>query len=389
MKSEYFFLLHTRTHAGPGCSRNLPTLLEQNSFKTCLVLVDQGVADNSLYFKEVMGIIETAGVTVHQETLRGSEEPDYDYLDQVAYGVRKLSGVDAVIGIGGGSCLDITKAVAVLMTNPGKGIEYRGFDKVQNPGLPVIAIPTTAGTGSEVTINAVFTDKKEMKKLGINGRYMNAAYAVLDALWTLSCPHQVAVSSGMDALVHSLESFMCRQANDLTRVYSSAAFQKIITALPTLTEDPENEDKRQQILLGAYLAGAALFNSGSGISGALSYPLGVHHKVPHGVGGGMFIGSVLEYNVDHGFYDYALLWDLVGDDKSGTDEEKSRRVVDLVKKVAEQIGVPAHLNQWGVTRENLHELHQHVVPLQAAFDQNPVPFSAETDALAMLEKHIK
>ena len=389
MKTEYFFLLHTRTHSGPGWSKKLPSLLVQNSFKTCLVLVDQGVADNSSYFMEVMDAVKAAGVTIHLETLRGSEEPDYDYLDQVADHARGLSGIDAVIGIGGGSCLDITKAVAVLMTNSGRGIEYRGFDKVQNPGLPVIAIPTTAGTGSEVTINAVFTDKKEMKKLGINGRYMNASFAVLDALWTLSCPHQVAVSSGMDALVHSLESFMCHQANDLTRVYSSAAFQKIITALSALTEDPKNEEKRQLLLLGAWLAGAALFNSGSGISGALSYPLGVHHKVPHGVGGGMFIGSVLEYNVNNGFFDYAQLWDLVGDEKSGTDEEKSRRVVELVKKVGDQIGVPAYLNQWGVTRENLHELHQHVVPLQAAFDQNPVPFSAETDALELLQKHVK
>lgn len=389
MKTDYFFLLHTRTHAGLGWSKNLPSLLEQNAFKTCLVLVDQGVADNSPYFTEVIDIIKSAGVTVHVETLRGSEEPDYDYLDQVADRARALHGIDAVIGIGGGSCLDISKAVAVLMTNPGKGIEYRGFDKVQNPGLPMIAIPTTAGTGSEVTINAVFTDKKEMKKLGINGRYMNASYAVLDALWTMSCPHQAAVSAGMDALVHSLESFMCRQANDLTRVYSSSAFQKIITALPALAEDPKNEGKRQQLLLGAYLAGIALYNSGSGISGALSYPLGVHHKVPHGLGGGMFIGSVLEYNVGKGFYDYARLWDLVGEDKSGTDEEKSRRVVDLVKKVGERIGVPAYLNQWGVIRENLRDIHQHVLPLQAAFDQNPVPFSAETDALAMLEKHVK
>lgn len=127
--------------------------------------------------------------------MRGTEGPDYDYLDTIVDKIRGLSEIDVLIGIGGGSCLDIIKAAAVLKTNPWRGIEYRGFDKVQTAGIPTIAIHTTAGTGSEVTINAVFTNKKEMRKLGINGRYMNATYAILDAEWTLSCPTFAAASS--------------------------------------------------------------------------------------------------------------------------------------------------------------------------------------------------
>ena len=137
-----------------------------------------------------------------------------------------------------------------------------------------------------MTINAVFTDKSEGRKLGINGRYLNATYAVLDAEWTMSCPRAVAVSSGMDALVHTLESFMTGKANPLTRALNREAFRLLYTSLPCLVDEPDNMEKRQNLLLGAYLAAIGLFNSGSGIAGALSYPIGVHYKVPHGIGGG-------------------------------------------------------------------------------------------------------
>ena len=155
-------------------------------------------------------------------------------------GCASLQRPDLLIAIGGGSCLDMGKALAVLLSNPGKGIDYRGFDKVRVPGVPTLLIPTTAGTGSEVTINAVFTDKREMRKLGINGRYLSATWALLDAEWTLSCPSAAAVSAGMDAMVHTLESFMCRQHNALTRVFSREAFRLLYRDLPCLVEEPGN-----------------------------------------------------------------------------------------------------------------------------------------------------
>ena len=210
MEEHFNFKLQTQTYYGFGYSRKLGVLLQKFNFKNVILMVHEGVFYNSDYFKEIQSILENNTSTLSVEVLRGSEEPDYDYLDEVADKMRLNKNMDVIVGIGGGSCLDIVKAVAVLMTNPGKGIDYRGFDKVEMPGIPVIAIPTTAGTGSEVTINAVFTNKREQKKLGINGNYMNATYAILDAEWTLSCPYSVALSSGLDAMVHAMESFMCK-----------------------------------------------------------------------------------------------------------------------------------------------------------------------------------
>ncbi|TAN45244.1 MAG: iron-containing alcohol dehydrogenase [Nitrospirae bacterium] len=389
MIDKFGFQLNTIMFYGIGHSMTLGDFLKQKGHEKVLFLADEGVVKGADYFGRVKETVRSCVDKLHVIALRGNEEPDYDYLDAVAAEVRSLGKIDAVVGIGGGSCLDMMKAVAVLMTNPGRGIDYRGFDKLQNPGVPTIAIPTTAGTGSEVTINAVFTDKKEMKKLGINGLYMNATYAILDAEWTLSCPVHVAVSSGMDAMTHALESFMCRKANGLTRVFSKEAFRLLYGALPSLIDDPGNKTKRQELLLGSYLAGAALFNSGSGIAGALSYPIGVHFKVPHGIGGAIFLSSVVEFNVSKGYYDYSELLDLVEPCSGLSAKAKAEKFSVLMKDLSIKLGVPDYLDQWGITKDNVQETAKLMLPLQAAFDQNPVSFSAEKDAPEMLFRHIR
>mgnify|MGYP000424349687 CR=1 FL=1 len=388
MKTDFFFQIDNRLHYGIGKSRELNTLMAAEGWKDIALLVDEGVAKHSAYYGEIKALIDGAANTVTEIQLRGSEEPSYDYLDDIAAQARALSNVDAVIAIGGGSALDIAKAVAGLITNPGPGISYRGFDQLTVPAVPSVCIPTTAGTGSEVTINAVFTDKSEMKKLGINGRYMNATYAVLDALWLESCPHAVAVSAGMDAMVHTLESFMTGNANPMTRAFNREAFVTLYKNLPALVNAPKDLDAKQAILMGAYLAAAGLFNSGSGISGALSYPLGVHYKVPHGIGGGIFIASVVEFNVAKGWFEYAELLDLIEPHTDWNAEQKSKRFAEVLRELSDTMGVPKTLCEWGVTKDNVEAVAELMVPLQGAFNQNPIEFSAETDALDMLRKHV-
>ncbi|MBW1740301.1 MAG: iron-containing alcohol dehydrogenase [Deltaproteobacteria bacterium] len=389
MLETFGFQLNTRMFYGVGYSRTLGEFIKEKGLGRILMLADEGCATKSEYFGEIKALIEKNAEIVFIELLRGTEEPDYDYLDAVTDKARGLGKLSAVIGIGGGSCLDIAKAVAVLLNNSGKGIEYRGFDKVKNPGVPMIAIPTTAGTGSEVTINAVFTDKNEMKKLGINGRYMNATFAVLDAEWTISCPTSVAVSSGMDAMTHALESYTCKQANSLTRLFSKEAFRILYENLPAIVDEPENREKRQKLLLGSYLAAAGLFNSGSGIAGAFSYPIGIHFKVPHGIGGAVFLTSVVEYNVSKGYRDYAELLDLVEYHSDYSVAQKNMRFVEIIRALSDKLGVPRYLDEWGITKDNVDDLARLMLPLQAAFDQNPVPFSAEADAPEMLKNHIR
>jgi alcohol dehydrogenase class IV len=379
------FQLTTNLFHGPNSTFTLIDELKKNGVRRIIVLIDKSVATHSDYWSVIRKQL-ALDFDIKVLEILIEVEPTYDFLDELSSQVRLMHGYDYIIGIGGGSLLDLTKAVAALYANPGDAIQYRGFDKVLNPGLKSVCIPTTAGTGSEVTINAVFTDSAEMKKLGINGKNMAATYAVLDAKFTESCPRNVALSSGLDALVHTLESFTAKQSSSVTRMLSITAFKFIYNSLVEAL-NRNDEDARQSMLLGSYFAGAALFNSGSGISGAISYPVGVHFKVPHGFAGGITLPSVIKMNIQRGWNGYAALLDAVETTIGLTDEEKSNLFLSRILELYEKIKAPTDFSKWGITKSNIPMLVENCKNLQPAFDQNPVYFSAEVDSRLILEMH--
>lgn len=352
-------------------------------FSTITAIVDSGVFTN-IHTKRALQSIEQEGISlnVFKNT---AVEPDYDYLDSFTAQIRS-SKSGALIGIGGGSTLDLTKGVATLLTNPGPAIAYRGFPELKSRPLPVIAVPTTAGTGSEVTYNAVFTDNKEKKKLGINSEYNYPVLAVLDPLFTLDCPKSVTISAGMDALTHSLESFAHRNHTPLSRVCSKEAFRFLFNNLMVILDRSDDVETRGNLQLGAYLAGIALINAGSGPAGALSYPLGVHYKVPHGMAGAVFLTSIVEFNVGRGYQDYAELYDLIdGSVKELSLKEKNAAFVDCLRKLDEKLGIPKKLAQFGLGKEDARFLIEQYYSLEKAIAQNPVPMTQE-DIAAILNR---
>lgn len=384
------FVLRDNLYAGLGVSLSPASYLNAFDCSHIVVLVDQGVKQNSSYFVKFLGALDSydQAINISVEELATTQEPDYDYLEEVLEVVRNLASPSLLIGIGGGSTLDITKAVAALRTNPGPALDYRGFDQLIEPGLPTVCIPSTAGTGSEVTYNASFTDLSEMRKMGINGRHMTASCAILDAKWVESCPYPVALSAGMDAMTHCLESFTCRQSTTMSRIISLAAFPMIWRGLSNLPETNSDLASTQELLVGAHLAAAALMNSGSGIASALSYPLSVHYQVPHGIGGGIFLASVIDYNITNGYLGYEPLARQILLDDSPSDERFLRKFLEETQTLMNYLSVPQTLVGWGIDSEELEALGILMSPMQQAFDQNPVSFSAHTDALQMLQTHI-
>jgi alcohol dehydrogenase class IV len=301
-------------------------------------------------------------------------EPDYDYLD--GFKGQVSPELDILIGIGGGSTLDLTKAVSVLVTNEGPAINYRGFDRITKPGVPVVLLPTTAGTGSEVTPNAVFTDKREMRKLGINTALYLPKLALLDPMLTLSCPRSVTVASGMDSVVHGVESYVAMGATPMSRAFSRQALELLLNSLAQVVDDPNNIELRGQVQLGAYFAGIALMNSGAGPSGAMSYPLGVRFGVPHGLAGAVFLPKVVQFNVERGCVLYADLYDLIAD---GVDtlgrQEKAARFSGFLRDLCKRLSVPETLATFGFAREDVKRFAEDTALLRGALEQNPVPFS--------------
>lgn len=379
------FLAHTDMVAGNGLFRGIPGFLRERDFQRPAFLVDEGFAQSPLWVavKSLLRAEFGASFWVHLNS--GAAEPTYDSLRAVLELFRGYDH-DVIVGVGGGSCMDTAKAVAALKTNSGDPVDYRGFDKLKSPGVPTVLVPTTAGTGSEASYNASFVDSQSKRKLGINGRYMFPTWAILDGEMTLTCPYGPALGAGVDALVHTLEGFVCKQRNPMTDMLAKRAFALLFSALPGLKDDPENVENRLNLLLGAYLGGMIQMNSGSGVAAAISYPLSAYYKVPHGIGGGMFCLDVMKFNIDAGFTLYSELAAVIGIARAGASAETNARIVlRQLQKIWQKLGVPITLSEFGIGPEQFDKVLQVMGTQQAAFDQNPVPFTLDKDLPILLK----
>lgn len=369
----YKFWLKTDARFGSGVSMTAVDYIRQKGCKRVAVIIDAGLRKNEHAQHLVAAIRESTSAT--QVAENAVAEPDYDYLDE--FRGQFSNQLDLFIGIGGGSTLDLAKAMSVLVTNPGPAISYRGFDLLKEPGVPLIAIPTTAGTGSETTPNAVFTDRREMRKFGINTELYVPRLALVDPLLTLSCPRSVTVSSGLDALVHTVESYVANGATPISRMYSREAFRLLMVHLPRVIEQPDDVQVRAALQLAAFYAATALMNSGSGTAGALSYPLGVHFKVPHGLAGGVFLAPVAAWNVKRGAFVYGELADLLPEPATAIHPiERAQAVCLALSALSRKLDVPTSLTHFGVKAEDVSNLVEEPFPwLEGSLRQNPVPMA--------------
>lgn len=379
------FYMGTKIHYGIGTRSKLQTIVSDNKWSRIGVIIDHNLA-NVPIIVEVLNILNIVceDVAVGYCTI---SEPTYTYLDDVRkqFANKKLQ---AVIGIGGGSAIDTAKAMAVLVNNKNPAIAYRGFNKMTESVLPIIAIPTTAGTGSEVTPNASFIDSQEKKKLGINGEAVRPKFAILDPELTLSCPEKPTISAGIDSMVHAVEAFVAKKSNPMARLFATEGFRHVFHNLPNVIKNPMNIQNRERVMYGAFLAGIALMNSGTGPAAALSYPLGVHFGVPHGIGGGIFLPYVVQHNIANGYYGYAPLYDTIASDtvyrKGLTEKEKSELFLQSVLTVWQELSVPNDLTKIGVMSEFLNQFIKETMDLKGALDQNPLPFY-ETEITSVLK----
>ncbi|HXQ20577.1 MAG TPA: iron-containing alcohol dehydrogenase [Candidatus Acidoferrales bacterium] len=373
--TTFNFYFNTQVTFGAGCRAELPALLERNGWRRVGLVVD-----HNLRAVERVAKLIAASEAVAERVVVGwcaIAEPTYDALE-AARGQFADHGLQAVAGIGGGSALDMAKAMAVLVHNREPAIHYRGFDRMTEPVLPIIAVPTTAGTGSEVTPNASFIDTREQRKMGINGESVRPRYALLDPELTLSCPLRASVSTGVDSMVHATEAYVAKKTNPPARLFAREGFRRVFNALPSVADAPDNLALRSEVMYGAFLAGVALMNSGTGPAAAMSYPLGVRYGVPHGIGGGIFLPSVARHNVAHGVTDYAELYQVM--DGALPELSRHRQAEQYVERLMhawQRMGVPNDLTALGVSADGIDDFVKETLDLQGALDQNPVPFYAD------------
>lgn len=365
------FQLPTRITFGCGSRKRMISVLEGHAWKKIAMVVDHALKEIDVV-KQLMKDVEScAKLTILYCDV---QEPTYDVLDKNRK-VFEGKSLDAVLGMGGGSAMDMAKAMAVLMNNRESAIRYRGFDKITEPVLPVITIPTTAGTGSEITPNASFIDQDSKKKLGINGEEIRPRYAFLDPELTLSCPLRPTISAAVDSMVHATEAFVAKKSSVMAKLFACEGFKKVFQNLPRVTQNLTDLKSREQVMYGAFLSAVALMHSGTGPAAAMSYPLGVRFGVPHGIAGAIFLPHVMRMNAEAGAEEYCALYDAVAEVVTPLSAcGKGIRLSEILLSQFELLSIPQDLQAFGFENSGIDLFVKDTLDLHQALDQNPVFF---------------
>ncbi len=370
MPDNIKFEINTNIISG---QETLLRFLKDKPKKNTGIIIDKNLYRKSGYIKKCLSKakIEATNMLIFYDY---KFEPSYQYLDEIMNLIKKNKNYKKItnwIAIGGGSVMDTAKGIAVLSTNSGKSLKYRGFPtKIKSP-LPVICVPSTTGTGSEVVYNASFIDEVSRVKMGINVKSNFPKLAILDPKVVSVSPKSVLASSACDALVHTLESFVSNKSNKISKYLSIKAFNLIIENANILLKNQGDLDNWSNLQWGAVYAMWALSNSTSGPTGALSYYLGSNFKISHGIAGGMFIGKISKFNHDNGYYEYAEL--LVQNKKKiKSKKQKSKEVVNIINKFLMNSYIPKSLSELGIKKSEFKGFYNFASKAKAAFNFNPI-----------------
>lgn len=365
----YPFIMPGVCHVGLGALANLGDELRRLSVRRSLLICDPGIA-NSGMVERIEDILRDRNVS-YEVFSEVEVEPSTDNVEKAAEVVMSDS-YDVLIGLGGGSSLDVTKGAAVLATNGGSMKDYMGIELIPKPGLPTILIPTTAGTGAEVTLNAIYALKDEQVKKGVVSRHLRAAVAIVDPDLTTSCPPHVTAAAGMDALVHAIESYTSVKATVHTDMYALSAIKMIGNALRRAVLMGSDIEARTAMAWGSFFAGISLANAGVGAVHALAYPLGGKFHVSHGVANALLFPYVLKFNLPSNLRKFALAAEALGERVGGrAPREAAALLVDAVQQLSLDIGIPQHLKEVGVRVDDLDVLTDGAIGQTRLLSNNP------------------
>jgi alcohol dehydrogenase len=365
-----------------GSAEKTGEILRRNGAGKVLLVVDPGFVKAGPFGKIIASLDKEKIPFV---TFDGVEpEPPVEVADQAGSLARKEK-CDFVLGVGGGSAMDTAKAAAVLATNEGRARDYQGLDKVPKPGLLKGMIPTTAGTGSEVTFTAVFVNRDQKKKAGINSPFLYPELSILDPALTLNLPPKVTAFTGMDALAHAIESFTSTAANSVSEVFSLRAIRLIGRNLREAVFRGGDLEARASMLLGSFLAGVGLANAGVTAVHSLAYPMGGEYGIPHGVANGMLLAPVMEYNVFSCPDKFAKIAEEMGEKTQGLSvKEAAVLAVAAVKGLAKDIAMPQRLSGLGIPEAALSGMAEEAMKVARPLANNPRPVTIE-DAIRIYQ----
>lgn len=335
-------VLNETSYHGAGAIKEIATEAKARGFKKAFVCSDPDLIKFNVT-KKVTDVLDEAGL-VYEIYSNIKANPTIENV-QTGVAAFKASGADYLIAIGGGSSMDTAKAIGIIIANP-EFEDVRSLEGVaptKNKCVPIIAVPTTAGTAAEVTINYVITDAEKNRKMVCVDVHDIPVVAVVDPEMMASMPKGLTAATGMDALTHAIEGYITKGAWEMTDMFHLKAIEIISKYLrDAVNNTPEG---RTQMALGQYIAGMGFSNVGLGIVHSMAHPLGALYDTPHGVANAIILPTVMEYNAPATGDKYKYIAQAMGVEKTETmsQEEYRKAAIDAVKKLSEDVGIPADL----------------------------------------------
>lgn len=350
------FILNEVSYFGPGAREVLPQEIARLGFKKAFVATDKdlikfGVAD------KVLKVLDGAGIPYEVF----SDIKPNPTVANVKAGVAAFaaSGADFILAIGGGSSMDTAKAVGIITNNPefSDVVSLEGVADTKKKSVPIIALPTTAGTAAEVTINYVITDEVNEKKMVCVDPNDIPVMAIVDAELMYTLPKSLTAATGLDALTHAIEGLITKGAWEMSDMFELKAIEMIARHLETAVNEPQNAEARNGMAVAQYIAGMAFSNVGLGVVHGMAHPLGAIFDVPHGVANALLLPTVMEFNMPAALDKYVQIAKAMDVYSAGMSrEEAAQAAVDAVKALSVRVGIPQHLTDLGIQASDLDRL---------------------------------
>lgn len=352
------FILNEVSYFGAGSRSVLPQEISRLGLKKAFVATDKdlikfGVAD------KVLDVLREASIPFEVF----SDIKPNPTVSNVNAGVKAFaeSGADFILAIGGGSSIDTSKAIGIITNNPefADVVSLEGVAPTKKKSVPIIALPTTAGTAAEVTINYVITDEANQKKMVCVDPNDIPAIAIVDAELMYTLPKSLTAATGMDALTHAIEGLITKGAWEMSDMFELKAIEMIARYLETAVKEPSNEEARNGMAVAQYIAGMAFSNVGLGVVHGMAHPMGAIFDIPHGVANALLLPTIMEFNMPAALDKYVQIAKAMGVYCSSmTTEQAAQAAVDAVKQLAINVGIPQHLTDLGIAEVDLPRLSE-------------------------------
>lgn len=350
------FILNEVSYFGPGARKELPGVVARLGYKKALVVTDKGLMKFGVA-KMVLDVLDEAAIPYE---IYDEVKPN-PTVTNVKMGVEacKKAEADFIIAIGGGSSMDTAKGIGIICNNPefSDVISLEGVADTKKKTVPIIALPTTAGTAAETTINYVIIDEEKQKKMVCVDPNDIPAVAIIDAELMYSLPKSLTAATGLDAMTHAIEGLITKGAWELSDMFEIKAIEMIHKYLPIAVNEPTNPVGRDGMAVAQYVAGMAFSNVGLGVDHGMAHPLSALHDIPHGVACAMLLPTVMKFNAPAALPKYVDIAKALGVYKDGmTQQEAADAACAEIDNLSRLVGIPTHLSELGITEKDIDAL---------------------------------